>query len=498
MQHPFIRIHQSDTVLVALKELPQGMMITFEDSTFALKEPIPAAHKFACKSIAKGSAIIKYGNVIGKATKDIALGSHIHIHNVETNLQGIIPYTYQKQSSPILHTQTHHDTFMGYPRPNGTVGTRNEVWIIPTVSCVNHTVEKIAFAARKQYGHLCDSIVALPHNTGCSQIGDDEKMSQQILKGIAQHPNAGGVLFVSLGCENNNLSQFLPLLGELDPDRVKTMITQQIAGDEIETALALIESIIHTMQHDTRKETSVSQLVIGLKCGGSDAFSGITANPLTGLIADRIIEQGGSAILTEIPELFGAEQILMNRADSQLTFDAMVNLINSFKNYYLESNLPIYENPSPGNKTGGITTLEEKSLGNMQKSGSSNITAILTYGQRIQRPGINLLEGPGNDNVSITNLLASGAQILLFTTGRGTPLATMMPTIKIASNTKLAKNKPNWIDYDAGKILEGTSFTTACDELWKLICDIASGRIKTKSEIHSYRAISVFTKGPLL
>ena len=498
MQQPFIRIHQSDTVLVALKDLPQGMIITFEGSTFILQEPIPVAHKFAFKSITKGAAIIKYGNMIGKSTQDIGQGNHIHTHNVETNLQGIIPYTYQKQNSPIIHTQTHHDTFMGYPRPNGTVGTRNELWIIPTVSCVNHTAEMIAIAARKQYGHLCDSIVALPHNTGCSQIGDDEKMSQQILKGIAQHPNAGGILIVSLGCENNNLSQFLPLLGEIDPDRVKTMVTQQIIGDEIETGVELIGSIIHAMTHDTREETSMTQLVIGLKCGGSDAFSGITANPLTGLIADRIVAQGGSAILTEIPELFGAEQILINRADSQRTFDAMENLINSFKRYYLDSNLPIYENPSPGNIAGGITTLEEKSLGNIQKSGSSNITDILTYGQCVKRPGINLLEGPGNDNVSITNLLASGAQILLFTTGRGTPLATMMPTIKIASNSELAKTKPNWIDYDAGQILTGTSFHSSCNELWTLICDIASGRKKTKSEIHAYRAISIFRKGPLL
>lgn len=497
MERKYMKVTPSDTVLVALADLPTGMEIRWEGTEFTLTEPIPKAHKFALTDIAPRSDVIKYGSPIGAATQHIQQGSWVHTHNLKTKLEGLLDYAYNPSKNEFAGNRSTLDSFMGYRRDTGLVGTRNEIWIIPTVSCVNHTTDALAKAATARFGDCCDGILSLPHNTGCSQMGDDAEISQQILKGIVQHPNAGGVLLVSLGCENNDLDHFLPVLGSYDNRRLKTMVTQEIVGDEIEAGLALIEDLLQEMKDDQRSEVPASELIVGLKCGGSDAFSGLTANPLCGHVSDRLVDHGGIGILTEVPEMFGAEQYLMDRADSRQTFDRIVSLINSFKHYYLDCNMPIYENPSPGNKAGGISTLEEKSLGNIQKSGSSPITDTLTYGQRGEKPGINLLEGPGNDNVSITNLLASGAQIILFTTGRGNPLASIVPTIKVSSNSTLANNKPNWIDYDAGKILNGTSFADATEELWKLVLDIASGK-KTKGELNKYRAIMVFKKGVLL
>ncbi len=498
MKQAYMRVHPSDSVLVALQPLPSDMEIALDDKTFNLQEAIPAGHKFALQDIEAGKDIVKYGSAIGIATNKITRGSWVHTHTMKTRLSGIISYSYNPTPYTMSEPRNIRKTFLGYPRATGSVGTRNEVWIIPTVSCVNHTTEVIAEAARRQFEDRCDGIYALPHNTGCSQLGEDARMSQHILKGIVQHPNAGGVLLVSLGCENNDLKHFMPLLDSIDEKRVRTMVTQEIQGDEIAHGLELIDEILQEMQHDARVETPVSKLALGLKCGGSDAFSGLTANPLVGSIADRLVACGGSGILTEVPEMFGAEHLLMNRADTEETFNKIVALINAFKQYYLDSNLPIYENPSPGNREGGITTLEEKSLGNIQKSGFSPIIDTLTYGESVKKPGINLLEGPGNDNVSITNMLASGAQMLLFTTGRGNPLSSMIPTIKIASNSRLAETKPNWIDFNAGSILEESSLSTTRDELWNHMLDIASGIEKTRSEIENYRAIMIFKKGVLL
>lgn len=498
MKQAYMRVHPSDSVLVALQPLPSDMEIALDDKTFNLQEAIPAGHKFALQDIEAGKDIVKYGSAIGIATNKITRGSWVHTHTMKTRLSGIISYSYNPTPYTMSEPRNIRKTFLGYPRTTGSVGTRNEVWIIPTVSCVNHTTEVIAEAARRRFEDRCDGIYALPHNTGCSQLGEDARMSQHILKGIVQHPNAGGVLLVSLGCENNDLKHFMPLLDSIDEKRVRTMVTQEIQGDEIAHGLELIDEILQEMQHDARVETPVSKLALGLKCGGSDAFSGLTANPLVGSIADRLVACGGSGILTEVPEMFGAEHLLMNRADTEETFDKIVALINAFKQYYLDSNLPIYENPSPGNREGGITTLEEKSLGNIQKSGFSPIIDTLTYGESVKKPGINLLEGPGNDNVSITNMLASGAQMLLFTTGRGNPLSSMIPTIKIASNSRLAETKPNWIDFNAGSILEESSLSTTRDELWNHMLDIASGIEKTRSEIENYRAIMIFKKGVLL
>lgn len=390
------------------------------------------------------------------------------------------------------------DTFRGYLRPDGQAGTRNELWIIPTVSCVNRTVERIAQAARDRGLTAGDGIFAFPHNAGCSQLGEDFETTRRILASIVHHPNAGGVLLVSLGCENNDLEHFLPALGDYDTARIRTLVTQDAEGDEVEEGLRLMEEIAQVMAQDQREELPVEKLVIGFKCGGSDAFSGITANPLCGHISELVTNLGGRAVLTEVPEMFGAEQQLMDRADSQETFQKVVTMINGFKDYYIRHQQPIYKNPSPGNKRGGITTLEEKSLGCIQKGGHAAVTDTLDMGQPCLTPGLNLMTGPGNDSVSVTNLLSAHAQVILFTTGRGNPLGTAAPTIKIASNSALFRRKGNWMDFDAGRILEAGAVEPIARELWQLVLDVASGYRQTKSEESGDREIMIFKDGVIL
>ncbi|MDF3003403.1 MAG: uxaA, partial [Bacillota bacterium] len=407
---------------------------------------------------------------------------------------GDVRYTYQKNLQPYAKKQAL--TFEGYLRKDGQVGIRNEIWIIPTVGCVNKTAEKIQNGAQEQFGHLCDGVFAYPHPYGCSQMGDDQEQTQKILAGLVRHPNASGVLVLGLGCENNHIKVFKNYLGSFDHERVEFLETQSVP-DEIESALELIGKLARRAAQESRQTVGSDRLILGFKCGASDAFSGITANPLCGRITDEITAQGGSAILTEVPEMFGAETILMERAVNEEVFHQMVFMINDFKEYYTSHNQVIYENPSPGNKEGGITTLEEKSLGCIQKGGSAEVNAVLNYGEQCVKKGLNLLTGPGNDIVSCTNMTASGAHMILFTTGRGTPLGAPVPTIKISSNSALAEKKAGWIDYNAGNILEGGSFEESTEELMDLILRVASGK-KTKNEEHGYREIAIFKSGVTL
>lgn len=498
MKEAFIQINPRDNVAVALCKVMKGTDIRIGGRMYKVRDDIPAGHKMALENFHDGQEVIKYGESIGHMTEPVESGAWIHSHNLATNLKGLLEYSYAPAEKERLRPGVCRNTFEGYRRQGGGVGTRNEIWIIPTVSCVNTTVRKIAEQAGKRLAGACDGVFAFPHNAGCSQLGDDFETTQRILCSIIRHPNAGGVLLVSLGCENNDLQHFLPVLGDYDHSRIKVMVTQDVDGDEVEEGVRLVEEILETVSWDRRSQVQVSELKIAYKCGGSDAFSGITANPLCGRIADRVVALGGSGILTEVPEMFGAESLLMNRADSRETFHKVVELINNFKQYYMDYGQSIYENPSPGNKRGGITTLEEKSLGCIQKGGEAIITDTLCYGQTCTKPGLNLMIGPGNDSVSITNLLASGAQVLLFTTGRGNPLATAIPTIKVASNDQLSKRKSSWIDFNAGIILDGKTFTEAADELWELLLNVCSGRCRTKNEMNDYREIMIFKNGVLL
>lgn len=497
MEHALIQINPLDNVAVALQDLPAGLTVSVSGRTCRTAEPIPFGHKMALADIQQSADVIKYGAPIGRTTASVQAGQWLHSHNVTTNLEGLLEYRYAPVPSRETDCGGLPDSFEGYQRPDGRVGTRNELWIIPTVSCVNQTIRRISEAAGRCGIQAGDGIRAYPHNAGCSQLGDDYETTRKLLANIIKHPNAGGVLLVSLGCENNDLEHFLPALGAYDHSRIRTMVCQDVEGDEVEEGVRLIKEIAAVMAQDRRETVSVRHLAIGFKCGGSDAFSGITANPLCGCISDFITGLGGTAVLTEVPEMFGAETQLMNRADSAQTFEKIVDMINTFKQYYIRHNQPIYENPSPGNKKGGITTLEEKSLGCIQKGGLATVTDTLKMGEVCQKPGLNLLTGPGNDSVSVTNLLTSQAQLLLFTTGRGNPLGTAIPTVKIASNSALFNKKPNWMDFDAGMVLDYAGMDSAARALWQLVLETASGR-RTRSEENDEREIMIFKDGVIL
>lgn len=446
---------------------------------------IDDGHKYAIRDIAKGECIIKYGQPIGHATQSIKAGEHVHTHNVQTNLVGILDYHYDPSLPRSYKAKKTTDlTFQGYIRDNSEVGIRNDVWIVNTVGCVNKTAEILA----RETGAKC-----FPHPYGCSQLGDDQLVTQKILKGMVNHPNAGGVLVLGLGCENNNIDVFKEILGCWDDKRVKFLNAQDYE-DEIEEGIKLIRELQANAAQAHRVPVSISELRVGLKCGGSDGFSGITANPLVGRFCDELTAIGGSCVLTEVPEMFGAEHLLMQRCENREIFDKTVSMINDFKDYYSRHNQVIYENPSPGNKKGGITTLEEKSLGCVQKGGLSTVVDVLNYGDTVTKPGLSLLSGPGNDIVAVTNLMASGVHLILFTTGRGTPLGSAVPTIKIATNHALAVKKANWIDFDASPLLDGEELT---DKLIQYVIAVANGE-QTKNEINGYEEIAIFKDGVTL
>lgn len=439
-------------------------------------------HKYAVRDIKRGENIIKYGQPIGHALADIKKGEHVHSHNLATNLSGKLTYEYHPVKAP---ERTETDlTFMGYVRKNGDVGIRNDIWIVNTVGCVNKTAQIIARKTGAEY---------FSHPFGCSQLGGDMEITQKILAGMVHHPNCGGALVLGLGCENNNIEIFKNALGSYDEERVR-FLNAQDADDEIEAGVRIIEELKSNAAKDKREPVSIKKLKIGLKCGGSDGLSGITANPLVGRVCDKLTSMGGSCVLTEVPEMFGAEHLLMQRCADKEVFDKTVRLINNFKDYFTCHNQTIYENPSPGNKAGGITTLEEKSLGCIQKGGLSEITDVLDYGDTVTKSGLSLLNGPGNDIVAVTNLMATGVHMILFTTGRGTPLGGAVPTVKISTNTALAKKKSSWIDFDAGRALDGCELT---DELFDFVIETANGR-KTKNEENGYKEISIFKDGVTL
>ena len=443
-------------------------------------------HKYALKFIKKGENIIKYGSPIGHATQDIEKGEHVHTHNLKTNLKGNLEYTYAYKDYGIKRASTDR-FFMGYVRENGDVGIRNDIWIVNTVGCVNKAAEAIS----KRTGAMYFS-----HPYGCSQLGDDNLITQKILCGMIKHPNAGGVLVLGLGCENNNIGELKKVLGEYDEKRVKFLNCQDVE-DEIEAGVMLVNELRAYADTFKREKISISRLRLGLKCGGSDGYSGITANPLVGRICDKLVSFGGSCVLTEVPEMFGAEHLLMERCESYQVFEKTVKLINDFKDYFTRHNQVIYENPSPGNKEGGITTLEEKSLGCVQKGGVSPVVDVLDYGDILTKNGLSLLNVPGNDIVAVTNLMACGVHMILFTTGRGTPLGAPVPTVKISTNESLARKKSSWIDFDASPILNGYSADDLSDTLLDYITNVANGE-KTKNEENGFSEIAIFKDGVTL
>ena len=490
-----LRIRPEDTVAVALEPLSAGSAVSVGGATVTLKEDITPGHKFALRDIKSGENVIKYGFPIGHATADIPAGSHVHIQNLKTNLSETLSYSWNP-AAPAELPKPEAKSFMGYPRRDGRTGIRNELWIIPTVGCVNDIARNLEREAQKFVGPSVDHVYAFTHPYGCSQMGDDQEHTRQILADLATHPNAGGVLLLGLGCENSSVAEVKKYMGNYDTSRVRALICQEVE-DEHETAMKLLGELAERMAEDRRVSCPASALVVGLKCGGSDGFSGITANPVIGGLSDRVAALGGSTILTEVPEMFGAETILMSRCETVELFEKTVSLINDFKKYYQDNHQTIYENPSPGNKAGGISTLEDKALGCTQKSGFSPVKGVLAYGEKVEAPGLNLLSAPGNDLVASTALASSGAQLVLFSTGRGTPFASPVPTLKIATNPTLAKKKANWIDFAAGDLLAGKTLDELADSLLDLVLEVASGR-EVVSEKNGFHDLAIFKQGVTL
>lgn len=490
----YIKIHPADKVAVALCPLQAGTVISIDQKEITLLEDIPQGHKFALQDLSENEPVIKYGYPIGITKEPVKTGAWIHVHNMKTALGDLLTYTYDKQEAKLAPTEERF--FQGYKRADGKVGVRNEIWIIPTVGCVNNVATAIERKAQSLIRGSIEAIAAFPHPYGCSQMGDDQNNTRQILADLINHPNAGGVLVLGLGCENSNIEELKKYIGAYDEKRVKFLVSQE-SDDEIHDALSLIEELVDYAGSKKREPISCSELIIGMKCGGSDGLSGITANPTVGAFSDLLISKGGTTILTEVPEMFGAETLLMNRCENEALFEKTVSLINDFKNYFTSHNQTIYENPSPGNKKGGISTLEDKSMGCTQKSGSAPVRGVLSYGEPVKEKGLNLLSAPGNDLVASTALAASGAHIVLFTTGRGTPFSSPVPTVKISSNSALYNKKGNWIDFNCGQLVEGTDLKTLSNELFDYVIAVASGE-EVKSEKAGFHDMAIFKQGVTL
>lgn len=497
----WVQIHEKDNVAVALVTMEEGTRVTFNGSLFETREEIPKGHKFALQNLPKDGEVIKYGSVIGRLKTDVSCGGWIHTHNLQTTLSAGGECVYQPEKNEAedgahkkgFGTSREKLFFEGYLRPDGRVGTRNELWIIPTVGCVNEIAEKLARDFEREKASGVDCVTAFTHPYGCSQMGEDQENTRRVLASLIRHPNAGGVLVLGLGCENSNIEVLKGYIGEYDKERVRFLSCQE-TGDELGAGMEALRELNRHAGAARREKTGVDKLVVGLKCGGSDGLSGITANPVVGRFSDLFLLAGGATILTEVPEMFGAERQLMNRCKDEETCRKAVELVRSFQEYFLKNGQTIYENPSPGNKKGGISTLEDKSLGCVQKSGSAKVEGILRYGEMIQGPGLHLLSAPGNDLVSATALAASGAQVIVFTTGRGTPFASPVPTIKISSNTDVYQKKRHWIDFDAGGVVREGSVEESGENLLRLVLRVASGEY-VQAEKNGFHGMAIWKQG---
>jgi len=491
-----IRIHPTDNVAVALRELQAGEVVELEGAALQVLSAVPRGHKLALQPLAARASIIKYGLPIGHAREPIATGEHVHQHNIVTNLRELDKYRYQPESSPLAAPLPDREVRL-YRRADGQVGIRNELWILPTVGCVNAMAKQMQQQLERECDlSAIDGVHLFSHQYGCSQLGQDHLNTRTLLQDLAQHPNAGGVLVVGLGCENNQIAAFRDTLGDYDTERVRFMVCQQ-QDDEVGYGVGLLKELLAVMQRDQRQPGRLGELKFGLECGGSDGFSGITANPLLGCFSDYVIQHGGTSVLTEVPEMFGAERILMSRCQDEATFDKTVRMVNDFKQYFIDHQQPIYENPSPGNKAGGISTLEEKSLGCTQKAGQSQVVDVLPYGARLKLPGLNLLSAPGNDAVATSALTGAGCHMVLFSTGRGTPYGGPVPTVKLATNSDLARRKPHWIDFNAGALVEGSTMSDVLAQFIDLIVEVANGR-QTCNERNDFRELAIFKSGVTL
>ena len=490
-----IQIHPGDNVAVALEDIGAKETLTLSNgASVTAAENVARGHKLALAPIPAGAQVIKYGCAIGNAKSDIAPGAWVHTHNVRTGLSEDAAYSYNHKTLPLPASEPR--TFQGFRRADGRAAIRNELWILPTVGCVNTIAQQLVAQNQHLVAGSIEGLYTFPHPFGCSQMGDDHAQTRKLLAALARHPNAGGVLVLGLGCENLTMDQFKEELGEWDEGRVKFLICQEVP-DELEAGSALLKELADYASTFHRESIPASELVVGMKCGGSDGLSGITANPAVGRFSDLLIAQGGSTVLTEVPEMFGAESILFDRCESEAVYRKAVKMVEDFKRYFVIHNQVVYENPSPGNKAGGITTLEDKSCGCVQKGGSAQVVDVLNYGEAVTRKGLNLLSGPGNDLVSATVLTAAGAHLILFTTGRGTPFGAPAPTVKISTNTALYEKKSGWIDFNAGTAAQGEPLDSVGARLMDFVLEIASGK-QTLAERRGAREISIFKDGVVL
>lgn len=494
----YLKINANDNVAVVLADvLTAGDVVEVDGQRVVVQQEVARGHKVALVDMGAGQQVVKYGYPIGHLTQAVNAGEWIHTHNLKSDLCDNLEYTYTPKSYDVEFQRDDNLRVMGYLRASGEMGIRNELWIVPTVGCVNGQAQAIAERLKRECdcSHL-DDVRVYTHNYGCSQLGDDHANTQRALAALIKHPNAGGVLVLGLGCENNQIASLKEVMGEWDEDRVCFLVAQDVEN-EVDMGVQLCRELVEKMRMDRREPLPLSYLRIGLKCGGSDGLSGITANPLVGRFSDWLIAQGGTTILTEVPEMFGAETILMNRAASEDVFEDTVRLINSFKEYFREYGQPIYENPSPGNKQGGITTLEEKSLGCVQKGGVQMVVGVLDYCEKVERQGLNLLRAPGNDLVATSALALSGCQLVLFTTGRGTPFGAFVPTMKISTNTPLAKFKSSWIDFDAGALVEQTAADEVLNDLIDKVIATSNGERVRHEEVGA-KELAIFKSGVTL
>lgn len=490
-----LQLHPTDNVAVALKPLAAGEQVEINGTKLVLPEAIPQGHKLACTPLRAGDAVVKYGCVIGTMTQSCPPGGWVHTHNLRTNLSEAgeaIPFAPPKALAPL-----EAPVFRGFRRPDGRVGVRNELWILPTVGCVNDICKTLAREAQSLVSGTLEGIYAFPHPYGCSQTGADHVQTAKLLAALAHHPNAAEVLVVALGCENLTPQQFFQAYGEDPEGRIHLLVCQQ-EEDEVEAGLRILSACAARAKTCSREAIPMRELVVGMKCGGSDGLSGITANPVVGRFSDRLVAMGGSTILTEVPEMFGAERLLFSRAQTPEVLQQAQEMVQRFKDYFVSHGEQVYENPSPGNKAGGITTLEDKSCGCVQKGGTAPIAAVLDYGDRVRQPGLQLLYGPGNDLVSATAMTAAGAHLILFTTGRGTPFGAPVPTVKLSTNTPLYEKKRRWMDFNAGTVADGgETLEEAAERLFSLVQELASGR-RTRSEEADCREIAIFKDGVTL
>lgn len=492
----FIKIQPQDNVAVTLQDLPAQTNLNVDGEQIVLTEDIVRGHKFALCRIAQGENVVKYGYPIGHTLRDISAGEHVHTHNVKTNLSDINEYKYQPEQNTINQHKADRDVLI-YRRKHGEIGIRNELWIVPTVGCVVGIANQIKqrFMQKNDLSDI-DGVFTFSHSYGCSQLGDDHENTKIMLQNMVKHPNAGGVLVIGLGCENNQIEPFKRGLGDFDENRVKFMIAQH-CEDEVEQGVQFLQQLYENMRQDKREQGKLSEVHFGLECGGSDGLSGITANPMLGYFSDYLISHGGTTVLTEVPEMFGAERILMSHCRDERTFEKTVQMVNDFKRYFMSYHQPIYENPSPGNKAGGITTLEDKSLGCTQKAGHSQVVDVLQYGERLKISGLNLLSAPGNDAVATSALAGAGCHMVLFTTGRGTPYGGFVPTMKIATNSDLAAKKPHWIDFNAGQLVNDVSMSQLLEQFIDLVVETINGK-QTKNELNEFRELAIFKNGVTL